>query len=313
MIIPTYEEIMLPLLEVIYDRRIYTNKECEQELSKNFKLTEEELNNRLSSGKKTFYDRLNWAKTYLKNAGLIQSVEKRGMFNITKDGRTLVESKPNHIDSKYLKKYPSFVEYLERSSKKKLSSKLDDEGTETIQVVKDIKTPLEELEASYTAINESLRDELLEKLKEVDFYKFENIVVDLIIRMGYGGSKEEVKKSLTKRGSDEGIDGIINEDRLGLDRIYVQAKRWKGNNVSRPEVQKFAGALDGQGAIKGIFITTSNFTKEAMEFSNNLYNKKIILIDGYKLAALMIEFNVGISIEVIYEIKRIDSDYFLDE
>lgn len=163
------------------------------------------------------------------------------------------------------------------------------------------------------AIKESLIDELLEKLKDVNFYKFENIVVDLIIKMGYGGSKSEAKQSLTKRGSDEGIDGIINEDRLGLDRIYVQAKRWKDNNVSRPEVQKFAGALDGQGATKGIFITTSNFTKEAIDFSENLYNKKIILIDGYKLAELMIEFNVGISTEVIYEIKKIDSDYFLDE
>lgn len=313
MAIPTYEEVMLPLLELIYDGRVYTNKECEEELGKRFNLTEEELNNRLSSGKKTFYDRLNWAKTYLKNAGLIESVEKRGKFRITKDGCDLVDSKPNHIDSKYLKKYASFNDYLERSSRKKSSSETHKENNNTIPTAKYIKTPLEELEASYTAIKESLRDELLEKLKEVDFYKFENIVVDLIIRMGYGGSKDEAKSSLTKKGSDEGIDGIINEDRLGLDRIYVQAKRWKDNNVSRPEVQKFAGALDGQGAIKGIFITTSNFTKEAIEFSNNLFNKKIILIDGYKLADLMIEFNVGISTEVTYEIKRIDSDYFLDE
>lgn len=313
MSIPTYEEVMLPLLEVIYDGKIYTNKECEEKLSKIFELTEEELNNRLSSGKKTFYDRLNWAKTYLKNAGLIESVEKRGMFKITEDGRALVENKPDYVDSKYLKKYPSFIEYLERSSKKKSSNELENVDNKTIFKVTHMKTPFEELEESYIAIKESLRDELLEKLKQVDFYKFENIVVDLIIRMGYGGSKEEAKKSLTKRGSDEGIDGIINEDRLGLDRIYVQAKRWKDNNVSRPEVQKFAGALDGQGAIKGIFITTSNFTKEAIEFSNNLFNKKIILIDGHKLAELMIEFNVGISTEVTYEIKRIDSDYFLDE
>lgn len=311
--IPTYEEVMLPLLEVIYDEKIYTNKECEQKLSKRFKLTEEELNIRLSSGKKTFYDRLNWAKTYLKNAGLIESLEKRGMFKITKDGRMLVESSPGYIDSKYLKRYTSFIEYLERSSKKKILNEIGKYDTKTTLKVKDIKTPFEELEESYMAINESLRDELLEKLKQVDFYKFENIVVDLIIRMGYGGSKDEAKKSLTKKGSDEGIDGIINEDRLGLDRIYVQAKRWKDNNVSRPEVQKFAGALDGQGAIKGIFITTSSFTKEAVEFSNNLFNKKIILIDGYKLTKLMVEFNVGISTEVIYEIKKIDSDYFLDE
>ena len=292
MSIPTYEEVMLPLLEVIYDGGIYTNKDCENKLSKVFELTDEELNERLSSGKKTFYDRLNWAKTYLKNAGLLETTEKRGMFKITQDGRKVVESKPNKIDSKYLKQYPKFIEYLERSNKKKI---------------------FEELEESYIAIQDSLREELLDKLKQIDFSKFEEIVLDLIIRMGYGGSKTEAKTSLTKKGSDEGIDGIINEDRLGLDRIYVQAKRWKDNNVTRPEVQKFAGALDGQGAIKGIFITTSSFTKDAIEFSNNLYNKKIILIDGYKLSELMIEFNVGISTVDIYEIKRIDSDYFLDE
>lgn len=313
MSIPTYEEVMLPLLEVIYDGSIYTNKECEKKLSKIFKLTNDELNERLSSGKKTFYDRLNWAKTYLKNAGLVASTEKRGMFKITQEGRMLVESKPKEIDSKYLRRYPKFIEYLERSSKKKSSEELIIEENKITHDIKITKTPLEELEESYIAIKDSLRDELLEKLKQVDFYKFENIVVDLIIRMGYGGSKSEAKRSLTKKGSDEGIDGIINEDRLGLDRIYVQAKRWKDNNVSRPEVQKFAGALDGQGSTKGIFITTSNFTKEAIEFSNNLFNKKIILIDGYKLAELMIEFNVGISTEVIYEIKRIDSDYFLDD
>lgn len=313
MSIPTYEEVILPLLEVIYDGNIYTNKECEKELSKIFKLTDMELNERLSSGKRTFYDRLNWAKTYLKNAGLIESTEKRGMFKITQDGRMLVESKPKEIDSKYLRKYPKFIEYIERSSKKKLSDELIVEESKIIHDIKLTKTPLEELEESYIAIKDSLRDELLEKLKQVDFYKFENIVVDLIISMGYGGSKAEAKKSLTKKGSDEGIDGIINEDRLGLDRIYVQAKRWKDNNISRPEVQKFAGALDGQGAIKGIFITTSSFTKEAIEFSSNLYNKKIILIDGYKLSELMIEFNVGISTEVVYEVKRIDSDYFIDE
>lgn len=313
MAIPTYEEVMLPLLEVIYDGKIYTNKECEQKLGNIFKLTEEELNTRLSSGKKTFYDRLNWAKTYLKNAGLIEIAEKRGMFRITKEGRNLVDSKPDYVDHKYLKKYASFNDYLERSRRKKSSNEIDKENNEIIPDDKYIKTPIEELESSYNAIKESLRDELLEKLKEVDFYKFENIVVDLIIRMGYGGSKDEAKNSLTKKSNDEGIDGIINEDRLGLDRIYVQAKRWKDNNVSRPEVQKFAGALDGQGAIKGIFITTSSFTKEAIEFSKNLFNKKIILIDGYKLADLMIEFNVGISTEVTYEIKRIDSDYFLDE
>lgn len=310
MVIPTFEEVMLPLLKVIYDGNIYTNKECEQKLSEEFNLTESEINEKLSSGKRKFYDRLNWAKTYLKNAGLIES-EKRGKFKITQEGSKLVDSKPLCVNKDYLSDhYPKFVEYMHRSRKnipQDISSSGDDTNTE------EIKTPVEKLEESYNEIREALRNELLEKLKQIDFYKFENVVIELIIKMGYGGSKLEAKESLTKKSNDEGIDGIINEDRLGLDRIYVQAKRWKDSTVGRPEVQKFAGALDGQGALKGIFITTSNFSKEAIDYSKNLFNKKIILIDGHKLTDLMIEFGVGVSTEAVYEIKRVDTDYFLDE
>lgn len=311
MAIPTYEEVMLPLLKVIYDGNVYTNKECEDKLSIEFNLNESEKNEKLPSGKRKFYDRLNWAKTYLRNAGLIELAEKRGKFKITQEGRELVDSKPICVNKEYLlEHYPEFVEYINRSRKNKSLYILPSrDGTTT----EEIKTPVEKLEESYNEIREALRDELLEKLKQIDFYKFENVVIELIIKMGYGGSKVEAKESLTKKSNDEGIDGIINEDRLGLDRIYVQAKRWKDNTVGRPEVQKFAGALDGQGAMKGIFITTSNFSKEAIDYSTNLFNKKIILIDGHKLTDLMIEFGVGVSTEVVYEIKRVDTDYFLDE
>lgn len=309
--IPTYEEVMLPLLKAIYDGNVHTNKECEEKLSKVFNLTESEVNEKLPSGKRKFYDRLNWAKTYLRNAELIALADKRGQFKITQEGCKLVESKPTCVNTKYLlDHYPKFVEYINRSRKNKsldISPSIDDTNTE------EIKTPVEKLEESYNEIREALRDELLEKLKQIDFYKFENVVIELIIKMGYGGSKVEAKESLTKKSNDEGIDGIINEDRLGLDRIYVQAKRWKDSTVGRPEVQKFAGALDGQGALKGIFITTSNFSKEAVDYSNSLFNKKIILIDGHKLTDLMIEFGVGVSTEAVYEIKRIDTDYFLDQ
>ncbi|WP_432202904.1 restriction endonuclease [Thermoanaerobacter uzonensis] len=170
-------------------------------------------------------------------------------------------------------------------------------------------TPFEKISNAYNEIKDSLIEELLQKLKEVDSYKFEEIVLDLLIKMGYGGSKEEAKER-TKNTNDEGIDGIINEDKLGLDKIYIQAKRWKDSPVGRPVVQAFVGALDGHGASKGIFITTSNFTKEAKEYVERLTSKKIILIDGYKLAEYMIDFNVGVTIQELYEIKRVDSDYF---
>nr|WP_295576114.1 restriction endonuclease [uncultured Intestinibacter sp.] len=308
---PTYEEIMLPLLKFIYNGEIHNNKECEKELGNIFGLTEQQLAEKLGSGKRKFYDRLNWSKTYLRKAGLIEDIS-RGKFKITEEGKQLVDSNPSILDSKYLQKYPSFVEYLEKS-KKKIESNSSQIEIKVAPTKINKKTPIEELEDSYQVINDSLKDQLLEKLKQVDCYKFEEIVLDLIIKMGYGGSKEEAKQSLTKKGNDEGIDGIINEDRLGLDRIYVQAKRWKESSVGRPEVQKFAGALDGQGETKGIFITTSKFTDSAIEYTNTLHNKKIILIDGDKLAELMMEFNVGVSVEVIYEIKRIDSDYFLED
>ena len=198
-------------------------------------------------------------------------------------------------------KYDSFKEF--KLHKEVISPEEDERKLE------DNMTPFERISNAYDEIKNSLIDELLQKLKEVDPYKFEEIVLDLLIKMGYGGSKDEAKE-MTQKTGDEGIDGIINEDKLGLDKIYIQAKRWKDSPVRRPIIQSFAGALDGQGANKGIFITTSNFTNEAKEYAEKLSNKKIILIDGLKLAEYMIDFNVGVAVQEVYEIKRIDSDYF---
>jgi len=308
MSIPTYEEIMLPLLKLISDGKTYSNKYCEEKLAKEIGLNDDEINLKLQSGKRIFYDRINWAKTYLKKAGLIES-HKRGEFNISSKGIELLNENINSLDSKYLERYEEFRDYINKSRKPINKTKKD--STNEIESEKD-KTPMENIEEAFKEIKSSLADELLEKLKEIDFFKFEDIVLDLLIKMGYGGSRNEAKKA-TKKTGDGGIDGIINEDRLGLDRIYIQAKRWRDTSVGSPEIQKFIGALVGQGAKKGIFITTSTFTKEAISFLGKSNDMKIILIDGQQLAEYMIDFNVGISVETIYEIKRIDSDYFIEE
>lgn len=302
MSMPTYEEIMLPLLRLIADGKMYNNKYCEEKLANEFGLTDEDLHKKLQGGAKVFYNRFGWAKTYLKNACLIE-FPRRGSLRITQRGQELLERNPIELNSKYLMKYKEFQEFLERSEVKGNSLRAsDDNGT-------DGGTPFEKIDEAFNEIRASLAEELLQKLKTVDFYKFEEIVLDLLVKMGYGGSREEAKKA-TKKTNDEGIDGIINEDRLGLDRIYVQAKRWKDTIVGRPEIQKFSGALDTPGANKGIFITTSTFSGDAIEYAKNLTSKKIILIDGYQLAEFMIDFNVGVSIQETYEIKRLDTDYF---
>ncbi|WP_448820524.1 restriction endonuclease [Cetobacterium sp.] len=303
--IPSYEELMLPLLKAIRDEKIHSNEEIEKRLANEFQLTEEEIQEFVSikNKKRKFYDRLNWAKTYLKKAQLIEGTDKRGEFKITKRGLEVLEEPPLILDAKYLRKYPEFLNF-QKIGKDDVSKKNE---------LKQIDTPAEGLEKIYELLNNELKDEMLERLKKINFYKFESIVIDLVVKMGYGGSKIEISQSLTKKSNDEGIDGIINEDKLGLDRIYLQAKRWSNTTIGRPEVQKFVGALAGKGAIKGIFITTSTFTKEAITYCENLTSQKIVLVDGNKLVELMVEFNIGLHTEQIYEIKRIDLDYFLEE
>ena len=303
--IPSYEELMLPLLKAIRDEKIHSNEEIEKRLANEFQLTEEEIQEFVSikNKKRKFYDRLNWAKTYLKKAQLIEGTDKRGEFKITKRGLEVLEEPPLILDAKYLRKYPEFLNF-QKIGKDDVSKKNE---------LKQIDTPAEGLEKIYELLNNELKDEMLERLKKINFYKFESIVIDLVVKMGYGGSKIEISQSLTKKSNDEGLDGIINEDKLGLDRIYLQAKRWSNTTIGRPEVQKFVGALAGKGAIKGIFITTSTFTKEAITYCENLTSQKIVLVDGNKLVELMVEFNIGLHTEQIYEIKRIDLDYFLEE
>lgn len=302
--IPDYQSIMLPLLEHISDGKEHKMRNVTEELAIKFGVTEEEQKELLPSGAApVFYNRTAWAKTYLKKAGLIDS-PKQGSVIISKRGLDVLKDKPSSINVKFLKQFSEFVEFQ--------TVKRDDESEAETNEEQSTQTPEELLETAYQKIRKSLASELINKVVELSPAFFERLVVELLVKMGYGGSIKDAGKAMGKSG-DEGIDGTIKEDKLGLDIIYIQAKRWKpGNVVGRPELQKFVGALAGQGAKKGIFITTSNFTKEAIEYTPR-NETKIVLIDGEQLAQLMIDYNLGCTPQQTYELKKIDSDYFGEE
>ena len=298
MTIPDYQSLMLPLLKLVSDNQEHSLQEATSALASEFNLTETDLTELLPSGRKPrFYDRVGWAATYLRKAGLLKS-SQRGRFEIAERGLQVLKAQPNLINVKFLEQFDEFVEFKNRHEA--------DNGDETTPEI-DPQTPEEAIESAYQNLRQSLADEILQTVKACSPAFFERLVVDVLVKMGYGGTRKDAGKAIGKSG-DDGIDGIINEDRLGLDVIYIQAKKWEGV-VGRPEIQKFAGALQGQRAKKGIFITTSTFTKEAQEFASRI-DSKITLIDGVTLAQLMIDYNVGVNSMAAYELKRLDSDYF---
>jgi len=302
--IPDFQSIMLPLLEIIGDKKEHTIQEIRDSLAKYFNLTEEERSELLSKSKQQrFNNRVGWARTYLKKAELLVYTQK-GYFKITDRGLTVLQEKPSKINIKYLKRFPEFLEF------NKPSKKIDQLKGKEIESILEEKTPEDLLEIGYEKYQEKLLSDLLEKVKQCSPEFFERLVVQLLVGMGYGGSFEDAGKAIGKSG-DEGIDGIIKEDKLGLDVIYIQAKRWT-NPVSRPDIQKFAGALLGKKAKKGVFITTSMFSESAIEYARNIENK-IILIDGEQLTKYMIDNGVGVSEITSYKIKKIDLDYFTEE
>jgi restriction system protein len=302
--IPDYQTIMLPLLEHISDGKEYKMRNVTDELAVKFNVSEKEQKELLPSGAApVFYNRTAWAKTYLKKAGLIES-PKQGIVIISKRGLEVLKKKPSSINVKFLKQFSEFLEFQ--------SSKQEDEIESQNSEDQSAQTPEELLETAYQKIRKSLASELINKVVELSPTFFERLVVELLVKMGYGGSIKDAGKAMGKSG-DEGIDGTIKEDKLGLDIIYIQAKRWKpGNVVGRPELQKFVGALAGQGAKKGIFITTSNFSREALDYAPR-NETKIVLIDGEYLAQLMIDYNLGCTPQQVYEVKKIDGDYFGEE
>jgi restriction system protein len=301
--IPDYESIMLPLLRFLSDREVRHLRESINDMALVFGLSDAEMAQRLPSGvKRTFDDRVSWASTYMKKAGLLQS-PKRGYYQITERGLGVFQSPPSRITNEFLEQYPEFREFRARRSK-------PEKGSETARPQDEEKTPEESMEDGYLRLRDELASELLQTVKECSPPFFESLVVDLLLRMGYGGTRQDAGKAIGGT-ADGGIDGIIKEDRLGLDVVYLQAKRWDAV-IGRPEIQKFAGALQGQRAKKGVFITTSSFTKDALSYANSI-DSKIILIDGDQLAQLMIDFDIGVTSIVSYHLKRLDSDYFSAE
>ena len=299
--IPDYQSIMLPLLKFISDGNEYKMRDVTDQLAVKLGVSEDEKKELLPSGAApVFYNRTAWAKTYLKKAGLIDS-PKQGTVFITQRGRDVLKTNPPSIDVKFLKTFPEFIAFQ--------TEKKDDETIEPTEVDENSETPEEALETAYQKIRKSIAQDLIAKVLAMSPAFFEKLVVELLVRMGYGGSIKDAGKAIGKSG-DEGIDGTIKEDKLGLDIIYIQAKRWQqGNVVGRPELHKFVGALAGQGAKKGIFITTSTFTKEAIDYVPK-NETKIVLVDGDQLAQYMIDYNLGVTRVNNYEVKRIDSDYF---
>lgn len=257
-----------------------------------------------SGTQRRWHNRANWACYDLFRAGLLDR-PKKGLYVITELGKKVATEKPTMIDREYLMKFPSFVEFAEAKGKTKNQNQ-DNEVAAGKEA--DSKTPEEIIEAAYGTLQSSLKSELLGIVKKMDAFRFEQLVLDLLVAMGYGGSREEAAR-VTKASNDEGIDGVINEDRLGLDVIYVQAKKWSDTTVGRPDIQSFVGALAGKQAQKGIFITTSDFAETAKAYAKSI-SQKVILIDGSRLADLMIEHNIGVAPAHSYEIKRIDGDYF---
>jgi restriction system protein len=304
--IPDYQTIMLPLLQLLSDKREYVFKDAVSILGKQFKLTDDELSELLPSGQSLlFANRVGWARTYLKKAGLLDA-PKRGMLSITDRGLKVLSKKPNKVDNNLLKQFPEFLEFQNVGKEGIISTK----QVESSQTEK--HTPEETIDLAYQNIRQSLAQELIDTVRRLSPAFFERLVVELLVKMGYGGSIKDAGKAIGKTG-DEGIDGTIKEDKLGLDIIYIQAKRWQaGNVVGRPELHKFVGALAGQGAKKGIFITTSTFSKDALNYAPK-NETKIVLIDGVQLAQLMIDYNLGVSVQRSYDIKRLDNDYFEEE
>lgn len=305
MAVPDYQSVMLPLLQFAAQKGTETStSEAVEALAKELGLTEDDLKEMLPSGiQSTFVNRVGWASTYMKKAGLLETT-RRGFYQITERGKDLLKKQPKTINVKLLKQYTEFLEFQQLKGTRSGDKVPDFKGTSDVSTA----TPSEALEAAYENLRDELADELLAKLKKISPAFFERVVVELLVKMGYGGSRADAGKAIGRSG-DGGIDGIIKEDKLGLDVVYIQAKRWDNNPVGRPDVMQFAGALQAQRATKGIFITTSRFTDDARRYVSQI-GSKIVLIDGEQLTNLMIEYDVGVSTVSLYPVKKVDGDYF---
>jgi restriction system protein len=304
--IPDYQTLMLPVLELAAKKNseCFTSRDALSAVVEKFHITDQEKNELIGSRRQTILmNRIYWATIYLNRAGLIVK-ETRGNYKITERGKDVLKQKPEKITWQFLEQFEGFKEWRRSysSGSVKVSSEAESENEKT--------TPEETLNAAYKKVRANLTVQLKEKLRDCSPEFFEQLVVDLLVKMGYGGTRSDAGRAVGKSG-DGGIDGIIKEDKLGLDTIYLQAKRWNGATVSRSDIQQFAGALQAQKASKGVFITTSRFSADATDYVTKI-GSKIVLIDGEQLAELMIDHNLGVSVKETYEIKEVDNDYFTE-
>lgn len=304
MAIPDYQTLMRPFLEMIKDGQDHLMKSAVEKLAKEFRLSNDELAEVLPSGQQTiFKNRVSWARTYLKYAGLVDSVG-RGIVRITPNGLTFLKRHKGPVQSKDLEQFPAFLEFKNKSVS---TLKVEDPADQVIEPELSCLTPLEQMESAFEQSRQSTRVDLLQRLKSCSPGYFERIVVELLMKMGYGGIAG--KGEVTRFSSDGGIDGIINQDKLGLDVVSIQAKRWE-STVGRPTVQGFVGSMDYIRARKGVIITTSKFSREAEDYVERIEGKKVVLIDGDELAELMIDHNLGVTVKKRYELKEVSNDFF---
>jgi restriction system protein len=306
MAIPDYQALMLPLLIVAAEQETRVPLAAEL-IADKLGLTEQERDEILPSGKqRLLHNRVHWAKFYMSKAGLISS-PKRGLFVATDSGRALLAQNPSRIDVDTLKKYPAFGDFYGKANVSQNLGQTETAGNVTASGA----TPEEQIDAASSLLTSALKADLVSRVIDQSPAFFERLIVELLVAMGYGGSHEDAARRLGKSG-DGGIDGIVDEDRLGLDRIYVQAKRYAPtSSVGRPEIQGFVGSLVGLGATKGVFVTTSSFSKHAQDYARGL-QQRVVLIDGERLSELMIEFDVGVRRYRSVEVKRVDEDFFAE-
>lgn len=313
MAIPKYDEMYSEFLQALSDEKTHPIREIRDTLAESLGITDDERQQLLPSNKQTVYNnRVQWTASYLKQAGLVES-PSRGIYCITEAGKTALSQRKNCINNTYLLQFDSFRNFLSRSSEPNPDSDTQSLHSAPVSLLPiSSESPQDILDKAYKQINSALIEDLLTEVIKQSPSFFESLIVKLLTQMGYGGSLSDAG-IVTKASGDEGIDGIIREDKLGFSRIYIQAKRWDRNStVGRPEIQKFVGALAGQGATKGLFVTTAQFSREAREYAEKQHTTKIVLVDGTALAELMIEYNIGVSVETTYSIKRIDTDFFDD-
>ena len=302
MTIPDFESCMLPLLRAVQDGNEWTMKDVTSRLCDEFDLSSDEREEMLPSGKvRVIVNRVGWAKSYIKEAGLVAPI-RRGVIRITDEGKSVLDENPDQIDMNYLLRFPSYVAWRDRR-------KTTSPSASTPEVVPaTASTPDDLIVQAYEELHDALAEELLQQVKDMSDKFFERLVVELLVAMGYGGSIDDAGKAVGKSG-DGGIDGVIKEDKLGLDAIVIQAKRWTTNSVGRPDIQSFAGSMEAYRANKGVFITTSTFSQPAIEYVKQI-QRKIVLIDGEALANLMIDHDIGVSGYRSLDLKRLDMDFF---